>query len=417
MKTVLFVAAGIEAIQGLQRAKQLGLHVVASDANPNAPGFQYSDDHFIASTYDPTATLIAAKKYIANGNRIDGVLSIGADVPLTVATVAKGLGLPGLSLEAAHLATDKLAMKERLWACGVPVPWFSKVDDADHLKALILEHGGVHVLKPVDSRGSRGVVRVDPQTDFNWAFNQAYEISPSHRVMIEAYLDGPQLSTESLILENQYITPGLSDRNYEWLDRFAPYFIENGGDLPSQLPLEAISATEKLIDQAARALDMVHGTVKGDIVISNGVPHVIELAPRLSGGYFCSLEIPLCTGVDFVGIAIRLALGERIDAADGRPKWQKPIVQRYLFPPPGEIVSIDGVEDARSSRGVEHLIISGQPGQKVVQVSDTTTRIAMVLASGETLAEARGNADKSLQKIRLQMKPLDASQGMVSAGG
>ena len=32
------------------------------------------------------------------------------------------------------------------------------------------------------------------------------------------------------------ITPGFSDRNYELLERYAPYFIENGGDLPSHLP-------------------------------------------------------------------------------------------------------------------------------------------------------------------------------------
>ena len=55
---------------------------------------------------------------------------------------------------------------------------------------------------------------------------------------------------------------------------------------------------------------MRDGVVKGDIVIHDGRPHVIELAARLSGGYLCTHEIPLSTGVDFVGCAIRIALGE-----------------------------------------------------------------------------------------------------------
>ena len=47
---------------------------------------------------------------------------------------------------------------------------------------------------------------------------------------------------------------------------------------------------------------------------------MIELAARLSGGFFCTREIPLNTGVDFVGAAIKLALGETV--ARGRTRAQ-----------------------------------------------------------------------------------------------
>ena len=68
-----------------------------------------------------------------------------------------------------------------------------------------------------------------------------------------------------------------------------------------------------VVARAAAALGVTDGTVKGDIVVHDGEPYVIELAARLSGGFFCTREIPLNTGVDFVGCAIRVALGERID--------------------------------------------------------------------------------------------------------
>jgi hypothetical protein len=51
------------------------------------------------------------------------------------------------------------------------------------------------------------------------------------------------------------------------------------------------------------------GDIKGDIVVHKGEPYVIELAARLSGGFFCTREIPLNTGVDFIGAAIKIALG------------------------------------------------------------------------------------------------------------
>ncbi len=86
--------------------------------------------------------------------------------------------------------------------------------------------------------------------------------------------------------------------------------IENGGDLPSYLSTSDQSLIIDTVESTAAALNIKNGVIKGDMVLSNGKPYIIEVAARLSGGYFCSHEIPHSTGVDFVGNAIRLALGE-----------------------------------------------------------------------------------------------------------
>src|SRR5258708_790235 len=130
--------------------------------------------------------------------------------------------------------------------------------------------------------------------------------------MVEEFHAGQQISTESILLEGVAYTPGLADRNYEFLDRFAPHIIENGGDLPTRLSAEEQQSIRDLIQQAAASMGVRNGVVKGDVVFHVGKPFIIELATRLSGGYFCTHEIPLSTGVDFVGGAIRLALGERV---------------------------------------------------------------------------------------------------------
>jgi len=85
-------------------------------------------------------------------------------------------------------------------------------------------------------------------------------------------------------------------------------------------PRESVAGSEWVAliavdDDPARAF-IVGATVKGDIVVHKGEPYVIELAARLSGGFFCTREIPLNTGVDFIGCAIRVALGERIAAEE-----------------------------------------------------------------------------------------------------
>src|ERR1041385_8575831 len=103
---------------------------------------------------------------------------------------------------------------------------------------MAIERGSDLVTKPADSRGGRGVQRIAHVKDLDKAFALAREHSPTDRVMVEQYLDGPQVSTESIVVKGACHTPCLSDRNYEYLERFAPFFADNGGDLPSALPPE-----------------------------------------------------------------------------------------------------------------------------------------------------------------------------------
>ena len=62
-RSILIVSGGIEAIPGIKIAKGMGLHVVVSDGNPEAPGFEFADDKIIASTYDVEETIQKAKNY------------------------------------------------------------------------------------------------------------------------------------------------------------------------------------------------------------------------------------------------------------------------------------------------------------------------------------------------------------------
>jgi biotin carboxylase len=401
-KGLLIICGGIEAIHGIQRAREMGLHVVVSDGDAHAPGFDLAHGRLVASTYDAARTAAGAIAYHQSVHPIDGVICMGADVPHTVSAVAAELGLPGLSSETAYLAMDKLAMKRRLAEAGVPIPWFAAIRDASDLVEIVHSRGPDLVVKPVDSRGGRGVQRLNCGVSPELAFERAKAQSPTGRVMVEAYLSGPQISTESILLDDVGYTPGFSDRNYELLDRFAPWFIENGGDLPSHVSPAIRADVEATVTAAARALGIRQHNYKGDMVVHQGRAHVIEIAARLSGGYFCTREIPLSTGVDFVGAVIRLALSEPVSPADLTPIEEKPIVQRYVFPNPGRIVSIRGVDEARALPGVIEILPSRQVGDIVPVATSSVARAAMILAGGNTLDEARQNAERAVARIHVE---------------
>jgi biotin carboxylase len=400
-KTLLIVSGGIEAADAARRAKEMGHYVVVSDRDHQAPGFAFADSCIIADVYGANETAAAAERFSRKIRKIDGVICVAADAPVTAATVAQRLGLPGISVASAELACDKLAMKRRFADRGVPVPWFDAIETPQDLQRAAIARGRDLVIKPVDSRGSRGVQRVAQVADLETAFFFARQHSPTDRVMVEQYLDGPQVSTESVVVDGRCFTPGFSDRNYEYLERYAPFFIENGGDLPSHLPDDVQAKVKDVVAKAAVALGIVNGTVKGDIVVHNGEPYVIELAARLSGGFFCTREIPLNTGVDFVGAAIKVALGEPVAPDELEPKQFTPVIQRYAFPKAGEVVSIQGADEARRIAGVEDVIVTARLGDVIPAAGDKRPSAAMVLTSGATRDAALATANDALACLKI----------------
>ena len=218
------------------------------------------------------------------------------------------------------------------------------------MQRIAIERGRDLVIKPVDSAAAAaacsGWRKVE---DLAKAFMLARSHSPTERVMVEQYLEGPQVSTESIVMDGRCFTPGFSDRNYEFLERYAPFFIENGGDLPSHLPPDIQDKVRDLVARAAAAMGVTDGTVKGDIVVHKGEPYVIELAARLSGGFFCTREIPLEHRRGFH------RRGDQGGAGRSRSRRKScsrrhfsAVIQRYAFPEAGTVVSIAGADEARA---------------------------------------------------------------------
>ena len=403
-KTLWIVSGGIEAVPGIRRAKELGHHVVVSDGNSNAPGFQYADDIIVVSTYDIGGTVEEAIQYQRERRAIDGVICIAADVPLTVANVARELNLPGISVKTAEISSDKIVMKDKFVEMGIPVPWYSLLESLDHLCAIVRDRKGQLVIKPVDSRGARGVLRIrESNPDLEWIYNFSLQFSPSKQLMVEEYLEGPQISTESILLNGIGYTPGFVDRNYEYLERFAPNIIENGGQQPSHLSAEEQHSVACLAEEAGRALGMDNGVVKGDMVLTKDGPKVIEVAARLSGGWFSTDQIPLATGVDFVGCAIRLALGEEIDPSELVPRFQKGVAIRYFFPILGVVKKIKNIEKFYNTPWIHKLHFFVKENDVVEATTNHTKRAGLVITVGDTRDEAVLRAETVINGIEIEM--------------
>jgi biotin carboxylase len=352
-KTLLIIGAGVEQIPAYKLAKQRGITAVGTDINPNAPAFEFADYRLIASTRDNDKTFSVVGDF-ARKHKINGVMTIANDVPLLVSLLAEEFKLVSYSTYSARLVSNKVSMKAAFTKNGVSTPRFSHVENLSHLKNFIsLGNAERYVLKPVDGRGARGVLLIDRESEIESAYLEALRCSEIKEIIVEEFVEGLQISTESFLINGKAYTPAISERNYEYLDRFSPYIIENGGTIPAPLTSEMVLKINEEIEIGAKSLGVSDGIVKGDLIVTEqGDPLIIELALRLSGGWFSTHQIPAATGVNLVDIGISYALGEKISVDQLIPKWNRATSIRYWFPPSGNIKKIEGIDDLAKLPGL-----------------------------------------------------------------
>lgn len=408
-RRLLVLGGSRQAVGGLMQLRDEGFELVVCDMDETAPGFDIAQHRVIGSVYHIEDCLPAIEAFHRNFP-IDGVMCLACDVPHVVARIAEKLNLPGLPVEVADRAIDKLAMKEKFSLDGVAVPYFAEVENAEHLKEIRRAQACELVVKPVDSRGSKGVSRLGMKDDAKWAYDYAVENSPSGRAMAEAYLEGPQISSESVVINGKAITPALSDRSYEYLDRYYPFIVENGGDMPTSLPTTTVEKIRSLIDAAAASLGVKNGVVKGDIVVHGGEPYMIELAARLSGGYFCTHQIPMSTDVKLVCACARIALGETLDPKDWIAKCNKPVSTRWKLVEPGRVKAVPEKGIIAEKPGVRYFEHWLNIGDVIDAAQNAAASVAMVQAEGVSQKDAIANAEAALAAFNPEIVPTEPAR-------
>ncbi|MFH1624222.1 MAG: ATP-grasp domain-containing protein [Pseudomonadota bacterium] len=397
---MLIIGAGVEQVPAYELGLKMGLIVVGSDMNPEAPGFKLTDERIIASTYDARETLEEASKFHRK-NPIDGVMTLANDVPMTVAVIAKELQVPGISIETARLSSNKLLQLERFREDRIPVPDYREVRSKEQLRRIIDEWGYPLIIKPPDNRGARGVLRLTKGFDVEWAFNETISHSETRSIVAQKFIEGYQISSESFVLEGKCYTAMYSGRNYEFLERFSPHIIENGGWLPAGITEQETRALDEVVQRVVDSLRVKNGPLKGDLVLTGDGPVVIEFTPRMGGGYAVSHSIPLTHGVNLVAQVIKMSLGLPVDVTDLIPRYKQSAALRFFFPKPGIVEEIKGFEKLDKYGWVVLKRIYCKVGDVIEEVTNHTKRSGCVIAVGKDKKEAEERAKEAISSVQI----------------
>ncbi len=397
MKTIMILGASILQLPAIEKASEMGLEVIAADMNPEAIGFKVPGVvKEVISTIDTPAIVDAAKRH-----QIDGIMTLASDMPMrSVAAVSREMGLVGISEDTAIKATNKAFMRDALKEAGVPVPIYFRVKGKEEFRKRVeqlVAAQGKCIAKPADNSGSRGVHFLDGDTDLDTAYAHTAHYSRSGEIVVEEYMEGPEVSVETLAVDGDIHVIQITDK----ITTGAPYFVEMGHSQPSQLCDEVKNKIRDTAIAANKAIGIESGPSHTEIKVTKDGPKIVELGARLGGDCITTHLVPLSTGVDMVECCIRIALGEKPDIC---PKQTFGAAIRYFNQRAGLVKKVVGLEEAAHLTGVRQISIVHRPGETITDIMDSGSRMGFVIAQDNNAEKAIQDCAEAIERIEIEIE-------------
>ena len=241
---------------------------------------------------------------------VDAVLTFDERYVELSAQLTELLAVPGPSVAAVRAVKDKSELRALLQRQNVGAVRFGVAHSIEQARDIVAEIGLPVVLKPRALGGSVGVRLVSTADQLESAFDDAASArfgivrSRYDGVLIEEYIDGPELSVDSVVYGGVVTPMVVAEKEIGP----APYFEEIGHIVPPRpelaLPAEAIEMLQRA-HEIAGLDDVVTHT---ELRLSSRGARIIELNARQGGDFIPYLGL-LAHGVDLAGAAADLALG------------------------------------------------------------------------------------------------------------
>jgi biotin carboxylase len=401
-KTVLLVGAGLLQVPAIDVIHELGFRVCATDRDPAAAAFGMCEETVVLDTKD-VAGHVALARRLADRGDLAAVFTEGADVEVTVAEAAAAVGLPGCNPRAAAICANKAEFRRVSDAAGLPGPRFKEVQTLQEARLALRDVGLPAIVKALDNSASRGATKIATEDELPAAFDEAMRWGGTGTALVEECLTGPEQSVETIVgRDGRQWRCNVVDRPFA----FDPYPIELGHDNPTVFDDARQEALYELVEASTHAIGIDLGAAKADTMWTERGPVVLEMTARLSGGFHAQYTSPLAYGTNDIKACLDLALGRPLDPVDVTPRWHRHSVCRALFPEPGLIESMEGVEAARAIEGVEHILFRMDIGEEIRPYRTCADRAGFVITCAETHGAAVAAAERAAQTIRVATRPV-----------
>jgi biotin carboxylase len=391
---------GVELIYATDRCDQL-----EDPWRDGAIPVRYHDEAHSAQT------IVSALRY----RPVDGLLVVGDRPTVLAALVARQLGLPGNTPDAALAARDKRLARERFSAAELLRPSSFIVPATTNPESLLQRMTFPVVVKPTVLSGSRGVIRADDRDSFIEAFQRLQRLLSSVEVRELRDDDTRVIQVERYIPGVEYAVEGLL--NYGALQMLAtfdkpdpmdgPFFEETIYVAPSRASEHTKQAIVNAVRTAVDALGLYHGPIHAECRVNVRGVYVLEVAARPIGG-LCAKALRFVNNSGSIcsleELLLRHAIGETTKEWRFVPTGSA--VMMVPIPKGGLYRRVLGVEAARSVPGVDDVRITAKPDQRLVPLPEGASYLGFIFARGATPDAAEQALRIAHEQLQFEIDPV-----------
>ncbi|PKK40064.1 Phosphoribosylglycinamide synthetase, ATP-grasp (A) domain protein [Clostridiaceae bacterium JG1575] len=330
MKRLLILGAGNAQYDAITYCKERGHQVFACSYTDTDRCIPLVDEFRIINIVDVEGVTAYAKE-----KEVDCVYSVGSDLAMpTAMEVSRRLALPHfISAQTAKDCNVKHRFRERLgpqFPGNVPYTLVSTLEELRGVQSFPV------MMKPVDSQGQRGVFCCKSLEDLEAHFAEAMTHSRSGQLIVERFIQGPEVSLNAYMVAGEMVYLRLSDRiSFDDL----PGGIIKEHWVPSRFETPKVSKRlAHRAQEALRRLEILNGPAYFQIILEAGEePFFIEITPRLDGCHMWNL-LKHYDGVDLLEASLEHLLQGTAPVFPSPKEPKEPLALRFLCQPPKTLV-------------------------------------------------------------------------------
>lgn len=385
-KKLLILCGNVVHVKVVEAAKNMGVYTIVTDSLSleDAPAKKIADEALFLNVLDIDGIVDYCRK-----NKVDGVINFCNDIGQRPhQQICEKLGLVCFGTwEQFYKLTDKNAFKEMCIKYGVDViPQYTEKDILnDKVEYPVL-------VKPVDSRGSRGQAVCYTKDELLKGIEDAKKESTNGCAIIEKYMVGKQDFSMTYVFKdgeaylirtgNRYLGKEEDGLNKQCI----------GSVSPSTNTKKYLDNVHNNVVNALKEIGIKNSPVFMQGFIDGDTVRFYDPGIRFPGTEYEKL-LYQATGINLMEEIIKLSLGGEISDYDGKLKDaymlnNKISVQLLVSARKGKISVFDGLEEIKNHPDVVTVAQRYFVGEEVPQTGDVKQRICeIVILTDKTKAK------------------------------
>lgn len=389
-RKIIVLGGGADQIDLINELKSRGYYTILIDYNQNPPASQYADEHIQESTLD-----IDVVTRIAKDSAAENIITACTDQALlTMATVAERLSMPCMiSVEQARNVTNKTYMKELMGSHGIPTAKFKTISEIDDtIEGLQFPL----MVKPADCNSSKGVRKVENESQYQQYIGQALKISRSGMAIVEEFKDGTEVSIDAYATNSGVKVIMIGELKKKFVNESTQLIYQNL--IPAQISEKAKRKIHDVALLISQVFSIKNSPLLLQAIVNGDDVDVIEFSARLGGG--CKHHtIKAYTGIDIMKANVDSLLGVEVEVNDKDSKTNKIISRIHIYLKPGILGKIDGSEKLKAEGIIEEFIQNKPLGTDFTFPAASTDRLGSLLFKADSMDELSARISKALKEM------------------